>query len=119
MLLLLFAQGLAGDTHDGFDADEVRRRVDERAAEYRRSRERLRADIVLAMDGPQEPQVVALVDAYIGDERAELEKPGYEPELRGLVAEMSGLRRMAELAIAEEKRRFDEDERDVELLLLA
>ena len=92
--------------------------IEARASAYRRSREKLRADIVLAIDGPQEAEVLEIIRDNLGDERAALAAPDYEPNLRGLLAEMSALRRIAEIAIAEEKRRIDEDESDVELLLL-
>lgn len=114
------------DTRDGgrnirrvfYEEEEVREEVNARALEYRRNRERLRADIILAMDGPREQEALAVIEEHLGDEREALSAPDYEPELRGLLAEMSALKRIAALALAEEKRRFDEDEEDVEFLLL-
>ena len=118
MLILLFASAAEHLFQDAGDDEHIRREVEERAKAYRASRERLRADIVLAIDGPQEAEVLEIIEGTLGDERAALATPDYEPNLRGLIAEMSALRRIAEIAIAEEKRRIDEDEADVELLLL-
>ena len=116
MLILLFAQSPVFDLHD---ADErVRRGVEERALAYRASRDRLRADIILAIDGPQEAEVLEIIRENLGDEQEALSIPDYEPDLRGLLAEMSALKKIAEFALAEERRREDEDEADVELLLL-
>lgn len=115
----------ASDTHDGgrnirrvYDEEDIFEEIELRTARYRRSKEKLRADIVLAIDGPQEAEVLEIIRDNLGDEREAIATPDYEPNLRGLLAEMSALRRIAEIAIAEEKRRIDEDESDVELLLL-
>lgn len=118
MLIFLLAQSPIFDLHDGGEAERVRDEVIARAKSYRASRERLRADIILAMDGPQEAEVLEVIRENLGDEREALATPDYEPELRGLLAEMSALKRIAAIALAEEKRRFAEDEADVEMLLL-
>lgn len=116
MLLLLFAQALAADL--GGDEAAARRELDARAAAYRQSRERLRADLLLAIDGPQEAEAIAVLREAAPEELAKA-APDYEPDLRALLADMGALKRIAALAISEQRRRDDEDERDVELLLLA
>lgn len=116
----------AKDTHDGGRKKPWRQRieyskeaVDERALAYRQSRERLRADIVSAMDGPAEPAVLDVIREHLAPEdHVALAAPDYEPELRGLLSQTEALRELAALVIAEERRREDEDEETVELLLL-
>lgn len=109
------------DTRDGVTQEEderLRRVVEERALSYRRSREKLRSDIILAMEGPQEAEVLSVVESSLGEEREYLFTPDYEPELRGLLSEMNALKRIAQIALSEQRRRFQEDEEDVEFLLL-
>ena len=95
----------------------ISRHVAARARAYRNSRSRLRSDLLLAIDGPQAPEVLEVMREAIPEE-LERAAPDYEPELKGLLADMSALRKIAEIALADERRRTDEDEEDVELLLL-
>lgn len=114
------------DTHDGGKRkpwyqrlEFVKEETEGRAKSYRSNREQLRADIIFAMDGPIEDEVLNIVREHIDPEELEaLAAPDYEPELRGLLSQTEALRHLAALVLAEHKRQMDEDEEDVELLLL-
>ena len=94
------------------EEDEIEKRI----AQYREHREKLRADILLAINGPApEPVIEALV------EHAEPEtdvQTGESLDFGSVLSDMQTLRKLAEFAISEQRRRDDEDEEDVELLLL-
>jgi len=116
----------SADTHDGGKRKPWRQRLEfgkdeteARAKEYRANRERLRQDIIFAMDGPIEAEVIDLVREHIEpEELAQLSAPDFEPQLRGLLSQTEALRNLAALVLSEHKRQEDEDEEDVEILLL-
>ena len=116
-----------GDTHDGGRKPWYQKieksEVDKRAKEYRSSRERLRDDIVFAMDGPIEGEVLDVIRAELDPEDfAKFGAPDYEPELRGLLSQTEALRKLAMLVL-EERARVEmemaeqDDEESIMLLL--
>ena len=108
------------DTHDGYSAEEdelLRQQVQARADAYRASKERLRSDLILAMEGPQESEAIEVLRDAIPAELAKA-APDYEPDLRAMLSDMRSLEHIARLALNEERRRFEEDEEEVEFLLL-
>ena len=106
------------DKHDGYKRQRIEvgsDELEERVKEYKARHERLREDILFAMDGPQAEEVrEVLAEAEPAMESAE----DYASNLSALLAEQSLLREIARFAIAEHQRRLDEDEDDVIALVL-
>jgi len=113
------------DYHDGKPWHQriEKSEVDARAKLYRSSRERLREDIVFAMDGPAEGEVLDVIRSELEPEDfAKFGVPDYEPELKSLLSQTEALRKIAR-AVLEEHARIEyemaeQDDEEAIMLLL-
>jgi len=111
------------DTHDGRGGSKKpwhqrieKVKIDERAKSYRYDRKKLHEDILFAMDGPIEGEVLDVIRSELEPEDyAKFGTPDYEPELKSLLSQTEALRKIARLVLEQHER---EDEDDVEFLLL-
>ena len=109
------------DTHDGWHQRlEIRKEdVDERVKAYRFKKQKLHDDIRFAMDGPAEAPVLDVIRDHLEpDDYEKFGAPDYEPQLKSLMSQTEGLRRIARAVMEEHKRLEDEDEDDSAMLLL-
>ena len=119
----------SGDTHDGSSEGGKKpwhqriekEAVNKLAQEYRISRAKLREDIIFAMDGPAEAEVLSAIRPEVTHEEL-YSAPDFEPELKGLLSQTEALRRIAR-AVLEERARQEmlaleaDDEEAITLLL--
>ncbi len=109
------------DTHDGRDPWHQRiekSAVDERAKEYKFNRQKLREDIIFAMDGPIEGEVLDVIRSELEPEDfAKFGAVDYEPQLKSLLSQTEALRKIARLVMEEHARQEQDDEEAITLLL--
>ena len=87
--------------------------------EYRFKKQKLHDDIRFAMDGPAEAPVLDVIREHLEPEDYEkFGAPDYEPQLKSLMSQTEGLRRIARAVLEEHQRLEDEDEEDSAMLLL-
>ena len=110
------------DTHDGIWRQRIYRapkdEIEAKVKSYRKQREKLHADILFAMDGPAEGEVLDVIREHL--EPAEYEAmaaPDYEPQFHSLMSQTVALRQIAR-AVIEEHERQEIDEEDSVMLLL-
>ena len=121
-----FGGGFFSDTHDGGWKKHWHQRIqvakkdiDERAASYRKNRERLREDILFAMDGPIEGEVLDVIRSELEPEDyAKWGAPDYEPQLKSLMSQTEALRKIAKAVLEEHARQLENDEEEAVMLLL-
>ena len=114
------------DTHDGRRKKPWHQRIEvskrdiaERAKSYRSDRQKLREDIIFAMDGPIEGEVLDVIRSELEPEDFKnFGAEDYEPQLKSLLSQTEALRSIARLVLEEHERMELQDEDDVEFLLL-
>lgn len=116
-----FSFDSGADTHDGWRQrlEISKSSVDERVKAYRLRREKLHEDIRFAMDGPIEAPVLDVIREHL--EPSDYEQfgaPDYEPQLKSLMSQTEGLRKIARAVLEEHARLEEEDEEDSAMLLL-
>ena len=115
-----FGPGVESDTHDGgkkpWHQRIEKKWIDAKVKEYRSEREKLREDIIFAMDGPIEGEVLDVIRSELEPEDyAQFGAEDYEPQLKSLLSQTEALRKIAILVMEE---RMMQDEEDAEFLLL-
>lgn len=113
------------DTHDGgkkkpWHQKIEKRDIDDLAKTYKQSRAKLRADIIFAMDGPAESEVLEAIRPEVTQEEL-VGAPDFEPALAGLLSQTEALRKIAKAVLEERARQFEmeleaEDEEAVTIL---
>jgi hypothetical protein len=113
------------DTHDGDGKKKPwhqrieKAEVDAKVKSYRSSRQKLAEDIRFAMDGPAEAPVLEAIRENLDPvEYEKMGSPDFEPELRGLLSQTEGLRKIARAVIEEHQRLEMEDEEETIVALL-
>lgn len=122
--------GSIAETHDGggghrkpwhqkiYHAPE--KEIEAKVRSYRMQREKLHADILFAMDGPAEGEVLDVIRAHVEPEdRAQFGAPDYVPQLHSLLSQTVALRQIAKAVLEEHNRQLIDDEESVFLLLNA
>lgn len=112
--LYCFCDRVQQDTHDGGWHQHIeKKKINELAKEYKSNRAKLREDIVFAMEGPAEAEVLKAIRPEVTDEELSVD---FEPALAGLLSQTEALRRIAR-AVLEERARQDDDEEAIMLLI--
>ena len=111
------------DSHDGgkkiWHQRIEKAAVDERAKSYRTHRQKLHEDILFALDGPAEAEVLDVIRSELEPEDfAQFGAPDYEPQLKSLLSQTEALRTIARLVLEEHARLAEQDDEEAIMLLL-